>query len=86
MPWYEVRVEGRLEPAAGPGPGWRVVGYRASTVLCGHVEKMADLPALLAEVQAQGLKVTELHQVPGRGRDGHGLVAVDRAAPSSSTS
>jgi hypothetical protein len=68
MPWFEVRVEGRLEPAAGPVPGWRVVEHRASTVLCGHVEKTADLPALLAEVQAQGLQVTELHQVPSRRR------------------
>jgi hypothetical protein len=68
MPWYEVSVEGRLGPEAGTVPGFRVVEHRARTVLCGHVDQPSDLPGLLAEVQAQGLEVTEVHQVTSRER------------------
>lgn len=67
MPWYELRLRGRLDPATAEVlRGFRVVEQPSSTVLFGEVEPSAHLPAILAEVQSLGLEFTELHRVPQR--------------------
>jgi hypothetical protein len=64
MPWYEIKLNGRLDPAAATIPGFQALEHPAVTVLCGHVGQPSELTALLARVSAQGLEVTEVHQVP----------------------
>lgn len=66
MPWYELRVRGRLGSSSRLVPGFHVVEQVVTTVLTGRVEGTADIQPILAEVQALGLDVVEFHQVPER--------------------
>lgn len=66
MPWYELRVRGRLESSSGLVSGFQVVEQMVTTVLCGRVDKTVGIQPVLADVQALGLEVMEFHQVPQR--------------------
>ena len=64
-PIYEIRVRGHLgDLMLGAFPGLRTQTRGGDTVLTGVLTDQAALHGLLAQIEALGLELLEVHSVP----------------------
>ena len=64
---YTIRIKGRLGPTAVSAfPTMACETYRGETVLVGPVEDRSALFGVIAQIEALGLELLELRQIPAR--------------------
>lgn len=79
---YEFRVAGRLSDLARSAfDGMTVVEVPVETVIHGPLDDPAALHQVLARIQAMGLQVVSLKQVPAAPTERHGCSEVSPPQP-----